>query len=110
MENAFVVTLSEHDFSNAQLFDDSNAVPIDIGPEVKFLPKQCIAVVCPLKIVPNLRNGYIKVQILILMQNPGNKVDKYAINCILIRSELDLHRPELHKPPNVIVGWGLEPH
>lgn len=44
------------------------------------------------------------------MQDSGDQVNKNAIGTILIRCQLNLHRPELHSPTDVVVNRNLEPH
>lgn len=106
--NAIKTLLSEQYLVYCQFFDDWFAFVKNVGPKVKFLLSEGIFSMCPLKVLSQLWNGNVEIEISCLMEDPGDKMDEKTVGSILIRSELHFHGSELDSPADLIVDWYFE--
>jgi len=82
----------------------------DIGAEEEFLFSYSILYMGSLEIFFDIGHGEIKINLLILMQNPCKKMDPQTKCGIFLSSELDLHSPELNSPTNAVINWYFKPN
>ncbi len=109
-EDAREGTLPEEDFGHAEFFDDRGAAVMDVGPEEEALGSERVSLVGTVEVLPELRDGNVKVESGVGVEEAGDEVDEETVRRVLISSQLHLHRAELHAPTNIIVQRYFEPH
>ncbi len=83
---------------------------MDVGAEEEALGSERVPLVGAVEVLPELRNGNVKVESGVGVEEAGDEVDEETVRRVLIGSQLHLHRAELHAPTNVIVQGYFEPH
>jgi len=109
-EDAREGTLPEEDFSHAELLDDRGAAVVDVGAEEEALGSEGVSLVRAAEVLPELRDGNVKVESGVGVEEAGDEVDEETVRRVLIRSQLHLHRAELHAPTDIIIQGYFEPY
>ena len=109
-EDARERTLPEEDFGHAELFDDRGAAVVDVSPKEEALGSERVSLVGAAEVLPELRDGDVKVESGIGVEEAGDEVNEETVRRVLIGSQLHLHRAELHAPTDIIVQRYFEPH
>lgn len=107
--NALEFLFSEEDLVDGKLLYNWRSFLEHISPEIEFLCPQGIFLMCTCKVLPQLRNRNVEIQIPTLMKNPRNQVNNQTIGGILIGRQLHLHGSELHSPSDIIINGNFQP-